>query len=218
MPPRRHAAGAPSLRLAALIATSLALSACSSSEPRATSASSAGPAEAPAAASGVGTVSGQAPPGAIVALEPVGSEPARPPGPVVMDQYSRAFIPDLLLVRVGQVVEFRNSEDVDHNVRVQRIATGATVMNESGSQNQVFKHTFDQTGSYEVSCDVHPGMRAIIAVTRTPFAVSADPRGVFTLMNVPDGTYVARVSGAGRETSQEIRVQGPTTEVNLTGR
>ena len=112
-----------------------------------------------------------------------------PEGPALMDQYGRQFVPDLLFVRVGQVVEFRNSEDVDHNIRVLRNPTGTTVMDVSGSQNQVFKHTFDRPGSYDVSCDVHPGMRATIVASRTPYAIGTDDRGTFTLKDVPPGGY-----------------------------
>lgn len=135
-----------------------------------------------------------------------------------MDQYSRQFVPDLLFARVGQVVEFRNSEDVDHNIRVLRNPTGTTVMDVSGSQNQVFTHTFEQPGSYDVSCDIHPGMRGTIVVSRTPFVTGTDQGGTFTLNNVPAGRYTLKVSVGGRETSQEIEVKGPRTEVTPSAR
>lgn len=167
---------------------------------------------------GPAVVTGQAPLGAFVALEPVGRELPLPDGPAIMDQYSRQFIPDLMFVRVGQVVEFRNSEDVDHNIRVLRNPTGVTVMNESGSQNQVFKHTFEQPGSYDVSCDVHPGMRATIVASRTPYVTGTDNRGAFSLKDVPAGRYTIKVTANGRETSQEIQVLAPRTEVTLNRR
>jgi Copper binding proteins, plastocyanin/azurin family len=141
-----------------------------------------------------------------------------PEGPALMDQYGRAFVPDLLFARVGQVVEFRNSEDVDHNVRVLRNPTGTMVMDVSGSQHQVFRHTFDQPGSYDVSCDIHPGMRGTIIVTRTPWASGTDDRGMFTLRDVPPGDYTLRVLAAGRDTTQPVTVRGPRTEVTLAGR
>jgi plastocyanin len=167
---------------------------------------------------GPSVVTGRAPIGAVVMLEPAGAEPAMPAGPAVMDQYGRQFVPDLLFVRVGQVVEFRNSEDVDHNIRVLRNPTGTTVMDVSGSQHQVFKHTFDQPGSYDVSCDVHPGMRATIVASRTPYAVGTDDRGAFTLNGVPPGEYTLRVLVSGRETNQTVTVKAPRTEVTLAGR
>jgi hypothetical protein len=172
----------------------------------------------PADLSAPAVVTGRAPIGAVVTLEPIGKELPLPEGPAIMDQYGRAFVPDLLFVRVGQVVEFRNSEDVDHNVRVLRNPTGTTVMDVSGSQHQVFKFTFDQPGSYDVSCDVHPGMRGTIIASRTPWASGTDERGTFTLKDVPPGDYTIRVLAAGRESTQPVTVRGPRTEVTLAGR
>lgn len=130
-----------------------------------------------------------------------------------MDQYSRQFVPDLLFVRVGQVVEFRNSEDVDHNVQVLRQPTGTTVMNESGSKGQVFKHVFEQPGWFDVVCDVHPGMRGTIVATTTPLAAWAGQDGTFSISNVPQGRYVLKALANGRETSMDISVTAPRTTV-----
>jgi plastocyanin len=168
---------------------------------------------APDAPAAPALVSGQASPGAIVALEPSEGELPMPEGPVILDQYSRAFVPDLLFVRVGQVVEFRNSEDVDHNIRVLRTPTGTTVMDVSGSQNQVFTHKFEQPGVYDVSCDVHPGMRGTIVVSRTPYITGTDERGGFTFQGVPAGRYTLKISSDGRETRQDLEVIAPRTDV-----
>lgn len=157
-------------------------------------------------------------PGALVMLEPTSGEVPMPDGPAVLDQYGKAFVPDLLFVRVGQPVQFRNSEDVDHNVRVLRNPTGTMVMDESGSQNQVFTHTFDQPGTFEVSCDIHPGMRATIVVSRTPFAVETDARGGFVVERVPAGAFTLKVLAAGRETSQPLTVIAPRTDAGTIAR
>jgi plastocyanin len=199
-------------RASALIVLLLTAACSGSSTPPAAS----GPPSAAAAdPSAPALVTGRASVGAIVTLQPAGAEPPMPDGPAIMDQYGRQFVPDLLFVRVGQVVEFRNSEDVDHNVRVLRNPTGTTVMDVSGSQHQVFKHTFDQPGSYDVSCDIHPGMRATIVASRTPYAIGTDDRGTFTLKDVPPGEYTLRVLVSGRETTQAVSVKGPRTDVSL---
>jgi plastocyanin len=177
------------------------------------------PAAAPAAStSGPAVVTGRAAPGAVVMLEPADKELPLPEGPAVLDQYGKAFVPDVLFVRVGQVVEFRNSEDVDHNIRVLRSPTGTMVMDVSGSQNQVFTHTFEQPGTFEVSCDVHPGMRGTIVATRTPYAAETDARGGFTLREVPAGAYVLKVLASGRETTQSVTVTSPATDVGQLAR
>ena len=87
---------------------------------------------------------GKAPRGAIVSLTP---NPLRemplPDGPAIMDQYAKQFVPDMLLVRVGQPVEFRNSEDSPHNVNVNRIPTGTEVFNVATAPYQKHVHTFE---------------------------------------------------------------------------
>ncbi|HXG90505.1 MAG TPA: plastocyanin/azurin family copper-binding protein [Vicinamibacterales bacterium] len=160
------------------------------------------------------TVTGTAVPGAVVEIVPVGNELPLPEGPLIMDQYSRQFIPELMFVRAGQVVEFRNSEDVDHNIQVLRQPVGTTVMNESGSKGQVFPHTFE-AGSYDVVCDIHPGMRAMIVASTTPYVTMADNQGAFTLMNVPVGRYTAKTHVQGRPVAKEIEVTAPTASVSL---
>lgn len=108
----------------------LALYGCSAGEP--------GDAAAPAstAASAAATtaqVRGRAPAGALVSLDPVGGVPM-PEGSALMDQFSKAFVPETLFARVGQPVVFKNSEDQLHNVTVVRMRTGASIFNISQNQ------------------------------------------------------------------------------------
>lgn len=174
------------------------------------------PPPAPVSASRDAVVTGSAPAGAIVSLHPAdGSDFPMPPGPAVMDQYGRQFVPDLLFVRVGQAVEFRNSEDVDHNVQVLRQPAGRTVMNESGSKGQVFTHTFTQPGWYDVICDVHPGMRATIVAASSPLAALADQNGRFVIRNVPQGAYVLNVEARGGVSTREVSVMAPETTISV---
>ena len=94
------------------------------------------------------------------------------------------------MVREGQSVHFRNSEDELHNVHVVDARTGSTVLNVAmpiigGS----YYHTFERAGTYDVSCNVHQEMAATILVTSTPYAVVADRDGRFSLPDVPPGFY-----------------------------
>ena len=125
-----------------------------------------------------------------------------------MDQFSKAFVPETLFVRVGQPVTFKNSEDQLHNVTVVRSRTGTRVLNISQNQGDVHTHTFDQPGEYDVSCDVHPGMRATLVAATTPYATFADARGTFAFQNVPPGEYRLRVSADGRDSERTVTVAG----------
>ena len=44
--------------------------------------------------------------------------------PAVMDQVSQTFLPAFLVAQAGQRVEFRNSDDVLHNIRVTESSLG----------------------------------------------------------------------------------------------
>ena len=174
-------------------------------------------AQAPAAqVSGNAVVSGRAPRGALVRLEPATPRDfPLPPGPVIMDQYSKQFVPEVLMARVGQVVEFRNSEDIVHNVIVVKQPTGRSIFDISGAPFETFEHKFAEAGVYAVSCDIHPGMRAALVVTTTPYATVSDADGRFRLPDVVPGSYKLVVSGEGRDSERSVEVAAPKTEVSL---
>ena len=136
-----------------------------------------------------------------------------PDGPAVMDQFSKAFVPETLFVRVGQPVIFKNSEDQLHNVTVTRSRTGTGIFNVSQNQGDTYSHTFEQPGEYNVNCDVHPGMVATVVATTTPFVVYSTPRGTFELANVPAGQYRLRVLAGGTSTERAIEVSGRQLDV-----
>jgi plastocyanin len=173
---------------------------------------------APAPSAGPPGVSGKAPPGAIVSLEPVPSRAfPMPDGPAVMDQYAKQFVPDLVIARVGQPVEFLNSDDFGHNVIVNRRSTGASVFNVSMDTRQKHTFAFTQPGEYAVMCDIHEGMLATVFVTSSPYTARADAAGTFTIPDVPPGSYRASmvVSGGGSK-EQAIAVSSERTEIKFT--
>src|SRR5262245_46848513 len=111
-------------RVAIPVVAMVLMAACSQSN-QPPDASSSPSASASAAPAGPPVVVGKAPPGAIVTLEPTSRTLPMPDAPAVMDQYGKQFVPGELYVRVGQPVEFKNTEDQVHNVIVKRSGTGA---------------------------------------------------------------------------------------------
>jgi len=155
--------------------------------------------EEPVDTSGPVDVTGQAPKASggfpsVIIMEPRGGEPFPvPTESVLMDQYGIQFHPKILLARVGQPVEFHNSEDELHNVHVMDTQTGKTLFNVATPVVGSYLYTFDEPGAYDVACHTHPAMAAFIVVTQTPYAVVADKDGTFSLEGVPRGTYDVRV-------------------------
>ena len=191
----------------ATLAASLT-AACGSNTPRASSAT------APPPTATTSEVTGTVPRNAIVTLLPAQPAPM-PEGPAVMDQYAKQFVPNVLYVRVGQPVEFRNSEDMPHNVTVMRRGTGAEVFNVSTEPQQKYVHTFDRVGQFDVTCDIHPGMQATLIATHSPLATIADDGGRFSLPDVKTGSYKLSLTFEGRTVEQPLEVTGARTEVRV---
>mgnify|MGYP003351574953 CR=1 FL=1 len=110
------------------------------------------------------TVSGVVPANAIVTLLPADGAPPMPAEPAVIDQISKQFLPSSIIVRPGQALEFRNSDDLPHNITVTRRVSGSEVFNVSTERAQKYVHTFDRLGQYDVRCDIHEGMEATVIV------------------------------------------------------
>ena len=139
-----------------------------------------------------------------------------PTEPAVLDQRSKQFLPHTLLVRVGQPVEFRNSEDMPHNVSVTRRESGSEVFNVGTEPYQKYDHTFDRVGQFDVTCDIHEGMEATVIVARGPMTTIAADDGRFSFSNVAFGSYTLSLTYSGQTVEQAVEVSGARTEVKLT--
>ena len=126
------------------IAAALALITVACGSPVSTPAAT--PPSATPATPGMSEVSGSVPVGAVVSLLPKGGDEPLPAGPAVIDQVLEALRAGSMHVRVGQPVEFRNSEDMPHNVTVTRRGPGTTIFNVGTEPQQKYTHTFDRAG------------------------------------------------------------------------
>jgi plastocyanin len=160
-------------------------------------------------------VTGVAPKFAIVTLLPATDSVPMPSGRALMDQMSKQFLPHTLLVRVGQPVEFRNSEDMPHNVSVTRRESGSEVFNVSTEPHQNYVHTFDRVGQFDVKCDIHEGMEATVIAARGPLTTIAGDDGRFSIPNVAFGSYKVSLTFNGQTVEQAVEVSGARTEVKL---
>lgn len=135
-----------------------------------------------------------------------------------MDQYGTAFWPKLLVVRPGQPVDFKNSEDVLHNVHVIDADTRKTEFNVGTPVVGAYRHVFKREGAYDVSCNIHPSMAAFVIVTAAPFFAVADSQGNFELDAIPEGTYVVRVWNldSKRRSERKLAIDAHTKSLALT--
>jgi plastocyanin len=204
-----------------IVAIAIAIgSACSKpSSPPPTAATT--PAAPPAAAAplAAGDVLGRGPApssggAVVVVLEPRGARefPAQHEEPV-MDQVGLTFDPELLFVRTGQPVEFRNNDDTLHNVNVKHEETREQAFNVAIPTGGSYQHTFPRDGFYRVGCDIHPAMAASIFAAATPYAALADAAGRFRFADVPPGPWKVLIYAGGRRLQRDVDVRGGINEV-----
>jgi plastocyanin len=172
------------------------------------------PAAKPAAP---GTVSGTAPSTGlvVVVLDPATPKEYPPQTDMpVMDQVGQTFGPAVLLVRTGQPVEFRNSDDTLHNVHVSNEDTRADAFNVAIPTGTSYTFKFPGDGFYHVGCDIHPAMAAEIVATTTPYATIAGPDGHFEFADVAPGAYKLTVYAGGRKMQRDVEMKGESVTVD----
>lgn len=168
------------------------------------------------------TVTGSLPPAvggfpSIVILESQSAAAAAPaPAAPYMDQIQQNFIPAVLMVQTGQPVEFRNSDDVLHNVRVSEDATHSPAFNVAIPTGEAYTFTFPRDGFYDVGCDIHPGMAAQVVASRSPYTAVADTAGAYSIAGVPGGSYKAVVYTGTQKIERELLVAGGQTRFDVT--
>jgi polysaccharide lyase family 4-like protein/copper binding plastocyanin/azurin family protein len=216
-------------RRRSLAVTCIALTlfgACSSSSTESRSGAQESAAEPPVPSTGSGDagpylVSGKMPaavggfPSVLIleALAP-GDTPA-PPAPPYMDQVQQTFIPPVLMVRTGQPVEFHNSDEVLHNVRVREDATRSSTFNVAIPTGEKYVFTFPRDGFYDVGCDIHPGMAAQVVASQSPYTAVADTEGNFSIPNVPTGAYKAVVYTGTQKIERDVRIASGQTRLDV---
>ena len=152
-------------------------------------------------------------------LEPRHSAPLPEPATVpYMDQLSRTFIPSVLVVRTGHQAQFLNSDEELHNINVKNGKTKDQVFNVALPPAITYRHTFEHSGVYDVSCDAHSGMSAQIVATSTPYVVLADTNGHFEIPHVVPGPYAVTVYAGAEPIEKTIEVIGSRTEIDVTRR
>jgi plastocyanin len=201
-----------------LIAACAAACSCSKPEPPPAPVASAAPPSAASSAAASGSVAGRvhAAGTAVVVLEPKSARAFAPPGEKpVMDQAGLTFGPELLLVRTGYPVEFRNSDDTLHNVRVSHEETRASAFNVAIPTGESYTYTFERDGFYRVGCDIHPAMAASVFAASSPFTTLAAADGSFTFADVPPGAWTVTVYTGGKKLHQDVDVNVGVTSVTV---
>jgi plastocyanin len=140
------------------------------------------------------------------------ADPAR----AAMDQRNETFVPHVLAISAGTVVDFPNSDRFYHNVfslsKAARFDLGRYAVGKSKSVR------FNQPGIVRVFCEIHSHMNAFILVFGHPFFSTTDNEGRYRINNVPAGTYnvIAWNEGTASDPKAITIAAGAVAELDFT--
>lgn len=108
-----------------------------------------------------------------------------------LTQRDKKFVPHVLVVPVGAVVDFPNDDPFFHNVfslfNGKRFDLG---LYEAGTTRAV---NFNAPGVCYIFCNIHPEMSAVVIVTESTYYAVSTRGGDFAISNVPPGHYQLNV-------------------------
>jgi len=134
----------------------------------------------------------------------------------VMDQRGERFVPHVLAITTGTIVDFPNSDRIYHNVfslsKTRQFDLGRYAMGHSKPVR------FDRAGVVRVFCDIHSHMNAFILVFSHPFYSLTDNDGRYRIDNVPPGAYnvIAWNEGVSSEARPVVVPDGGIGELDFT--
>lgn len=131
--------------------------------------------------------------GVVVSLEPLSrsSLPALPAARARMAQKDKMFIPHVLAVAAGTVIEFPNFDPIFHNAFSNYDGQIFDIgLYPPGSTRSV---RFSRPGAVRVFCNIHSEMSAVIVVLSTPWFATTGTNGAYEIRGVPPGEYSLRV-------------------------
>ena len=135
---------------------------------------------------------------AVVVLEAMAPDraAATPRGPAggphaVIDQRNLQFVPEVLVVRTGALVDFPNSDQVRHQVYSFSGAKNFQLPLYAGRTQPPV--AFDKPGLVTLGCNIHDNMIGFIYVSDTPWFGRTGADGTLRIHDLPAGDYTLRV-------------------------
>src|SRR5215469_12918860 len=139
-----------------------------------------------------------------------------PSGAVKIEQQGCQYHPHVIALQVGQNVDVVNGDQTTHNIHPipkdnrewnESQPPGAAPISKSFARPEV---------SIPVKCNVHPWMKAYMAVVPNPYFQVTDKDGKFDLKNLPPGTYTLTAWHELYGTSDQTVTIGPKETKSVT--
>jgi len=152
--------------------------------------------------------------GIVVSLLSVEKPPVLAPARATIRQKGKVFLPHILAITAGTVVDFPNDDPIFHNAfssyngQVFDLA-----LYPPGSTKSV---RFVRPGVVRVFCNIHASMSAVIVVLKTPYFAVSKRDGTFSIPDVPPGEYTLSIFHE-RATEASLRALDQHVTVEASG-
>jgi hypothetical protein len=123
----------------------------------------------------------------VVYLEGVEFRGPPPPVKAVLRQEHETFVPHVVAITRGSIVEFPNEDPIFHNVFSLSSAASFDLRRYPHGQSRT--QQFPKAGIVKVYCHIHSQMSATILVLDHPYFRTPGADGTFGLANLPTGEY-----------------------------
>ena len=104
-------------------------------------------------------------------------------------QKDATFIPHVLPIMVGTVVEWPNEDSIYHNVFSKSDVNPFDLDLYKRGDPPKKSPAFTKPGEVDVFCSIHSRMSCVILVLENPYFSISDSRGHYIITNIPPGHY-----------------------------
>ena len=107
--------------------------------------------------------------------------------PVILDNKDCRFEPHVAFVQVGQPLVIKNSDSIGHNSNVQTLKNAASNNLIAAGGDSKITFTADEAVPAQVTCNIHPWMKAWVVIRDNPYCAVSKPDGSFEIAHMPAG-------------------------------
>ena len=124
---------------------------------------------------------------------PAGASYPPAPTPVPIDQEGCLYSPRVIGVMVGQAMAIENSDTLLHNIKALPKANRPFNISQPTAGMTTNRTFTTPEVMIPLECNVHGWMHAYVGVLPHPYFATTGPDGVFSIANLPAGTYTLEV-------------------------
>lgn len=108
---------------------------------------------------------------------------------ITLDQHGCLYKPRVLGVMAGQNIEIINSDKTTHNIHPVPTINREWNKSQPAGASPIVESFAREEIPMTVKCNIHPWMKAYIAVFKHPYFAVTGKTGSFSLANLPPGAY-----------------------------